>query len=97
MSSMIQYPTLDECLDAMAFSRAVFGAGTGSIAMDEVRCTGSECRLVNCRHTTRHDCSHSEDASVRCYDPSESIGKCPQFILIRQPHFVTERQVILQV
>ena len=95
MSSMIQYPTLDECLDAMAFSRAVFGAGTGSIVMDEVRCTGSEGRLVNCTHTTRHDCSHFEDASVRCYDPSESIGKCPKFILSRQPHFITERQVIL--
>ena len=69
-----QYPTLDD-LDAMAFGSARFGAGKGSIPMDEVRCTGSEGRLVNCRYTTQHDCSHSEDALVRCYCSGESIGK----------------------
>ena len=55
----------------------MFGAGTGSIVMDEVWCMGSEGRLVNCRHTTRHGCSHSEDSSVRCYGSGESMEKCP--------------------
>ena len=82
-------------LDAMMLSNVMFGAGTGSIVIDEVECMGSEGRLVNCRHTTRHDCIHFEDASVRCYGSIESIGKCPKFILSRPPHFATERQVIL--
>ena len=43
-----------------------FGAGSGSILMDDVQCSGTESRLVDCTHTSRHDCEHSEDASVRC-------------------------------
>ena len=38
--------------------------------MDNVACTGSESGLINCNfdnHTG--DCSHSEDAGVRCYFP----------------------------
>uniref|UniRef100_A0A1X7SFF9 SRCR domain-containing protein n=1 Tax=Amphimedon queenslandica TaxID=400682 RepID=A0A1X7SFF9_AMPQE len=50
----------------IAFSSAYFGQGTGSILMDEVRCTGSESSLTSCSHRTFHDCSHSEDAGVRC-------------------------------
>ena len=53
-------------LGAMALSRAYFGPGNGSILMDEVACTGTETRLTSCTHTTTHDCSHMEDASVRC-------------------------------
>jgi len=34
--------------------------------MDDVRCTGSESRLIDCRYDSNSDCSHFEDASVRC-------------------------------
>ena len=34
--------------------------------MDDVQCTGTESSLISCTHTTNHDCSHSEDAGVRC-------------------------------
>ena len=49
-----------------AFSSAYFGRGTGSIVMDDVRCTGNESTLTSCTHTTNHNCVHSEDAGVRC-------------------------------
>ena len=47
---------------------AAFGAGTGSIWLDNVECTGTEARLADCPANTvgSHNCSHSEDASVRC-------------------------------
>ena len=42
--------------------------GTGQIVLDELLCTGSESRLVDCPHRGlgSHNCDHSQDAGVRC-------------------------------
>ena len=55
--------------DALAFGNAHFGAGSGSIFLDNVRCTGSESSLLDCSHDTSVSCSsgHREDAGVRCH------------------------------
>lgn len=47
---------------------AYYGAGTGTIWLDEMGCSGNELSLFDCRHHTigSHDCSHSEDAGVVC-------------------------------
>lgn len=53
---------------AAPFLFAAFGQGTGFIHLDNVQCTGSESRLLDC--TSSRDASedfHSEDAGVRCY------------------------------
>ena len=50
---------------AIAFFGAHFGEGSGSIFLDEVSCTGSEERLVDCP-SDDHDCEHFEDAGVQC-------------------------------
>ena len=55
--------------DAVAFSTAHFGAGIGKIFLDDVGCTGSEHRLIDCsRASSSSLCyrGHSEDAGVRC-------------------------------
>lgn len=43
-----------------------FPGGSGSIHLDDVRCTGSESRLIDCSHrgTGVHNCVHSEDAAM---------------------------------
>ena len=53
---------------AVPFSEAAFGQGTGSIFLDEVTCSGTEIALLNCSNIglSVHDCSHLEDAGVRC-------------------------------
>jgi len=54
--------------DAVAFSRAHFGAGTGTIYLDSVGCTGTEANLIDCSRSSSVTCysGHSEDAGVRC-------------------------------
>ena len=44
-------------------------SGTGPINLDDVQCLGNEARLLDCSHrlpTGTHNCSHFEDAGVRC-------------------------------
>ena len=52
-----------------AIGSAGFGQGSGSIWLDSITCTGSELTLADCGHFgvgIFRQCSHSEDASVRC-------------------------------
>ncbi|XP_023933279.1 deleted in malignant brain tumors 1 protein-like isoform X2 [Lingula anatina] len=55
--------------NAVAFSNAEHGQGSGGIHMDNVNCDGSEASIEDCGHNgwRSHNCGHHEDASVRCY------------------------------
>ena len=64
--------------DAMAFSSAHFGQGSGAIVLDNVACTGLEEKLVDCpydRHTA--DCYHYEDAGIRCTQTDRMLAHTP--------------------
>lgn len=45
-----------------------FGEGVGPIHLDNLRCTGNETSLGQCRHNGvgDHNCEHDEDAAVSC-------------------------------
>ncbi len=45
-----------------------FGQGSGPIHLDNLRCVGTESRLIDCPHNGVgiEDCSHFEDAGVTC-------------------------------
>lgn len=47
---------------------AAFGQGVGPIVLDNLFCTGTEARLVDCFHNgiNVHNCAHTEDAGVGC-------------------------------
>ena len=51
-----------------AYSNAFFGAGTGSIFLDDVQCTSSASQLLDCPSSPilTHNCQHSDDAGVGC-------------------------------
>lgn len=53
---------------AQSLSSAFYGEGNGTILLDEVQCSGSEARLIDCPSLPieSHNCSHAEDASVIC-------------------------------
>ncbi|XP_058523702.1 lysyl oxidase homolog 3 isoform X4 [Ochotona princeps] len=51
------------------------GQGMGAIHLSEVRCSGHESSLWKCPHRniTAEDCSHSQDAAVRCNLPYTGV------------------------
>ena len=54
-------------------------AGTGTIFLDNVECTGNENALYNCPNQGigNHNCVHSEDVGVTC-----TVRKCNFFVFI---------------
>ena len=43
--------------------------GSGQIVLKNLHCTGTESRLIDCRHDglgNNHTCSHSDDAGIKC-------------------------------
>ncbi|KAM6222039.1 lysyl oxidase homolog 3 isoform 3-T3 [Rhynchocyon petersi] len=58
-----------------ALSGARMGQGMGAVHLSEVRCSGLEASLWMCPHKniTAEDCSHSQDAAVRCNLPSTGV------------------------
>ena len=65
---MISSQSIYYFTDAVAYSRAFYGQGTGSIWLDNVQCTGTESRLFDCPANAvgSHNCGHSEDAGASC-------------------------------
>ena len=63
MKYFVSYST-----DVVAFSSAHFGAGVGSIHLNNIDCSGSEMNLTDCSHSSIVYCTngHSVDAGVRC-------------------------------
>ena len=55
-------------IDGIAYSNAHFGAGSGPIFLDDVRCTSTSSQLLECpsRPILSHNCLHSADAGVGC-------------------------------
>ena len=51
---------------AVAISSSIFGQGSGPIHLDDVACSGTERRLIDCLYTHIDNCVHSKDAGVRC-------------------------------
>lgn len=71
-------------LGATALSRATFGPGTGQIWLDNVACAGTESRLIECtaNNIGTHNCVHSEDAGVRCTEPTSELAIKLHFLTV---------------
>ena len=60
--------------DALAYNLAFHGSGDElPIVLDDVFCEGTENNLLECPHTTSHNCIHVEDAGVKCYEPEGTL------------------------
>ena len=62
-----QYCTPMSLSDSTYDCCAQFGQGNGPIHIDDLACSGSEYRIINCRYDNdTSDCHHGEDWSVYC-------------------------------
>ena len=62
-----------------SYSSAYFGQGSGPTWLDNIHCTGNESTLASCGHLGLNistNCSHTEDAGVRCYDGIQGKNVC---------------------
>ena len=81
------------CIDAITRTLDAIPDGTGQIWLDNVRCVGTETRLIDCPANPlgNHNCAHSEDAGVWC---REAVTTCPQgAIRLQQGATSTEGRV----
>ncbi|XP_071503572.1 scavenger receptor cysteine-rich domain-containing protein DMBT1-like [Diadema antillarum] len=55
---------------------AEYGEGSGLILLDNVECNGTESNLADCQHNGYEiqDCSHYEDAGVKCIPTVRLVG-----------------------
>ena len=62
---------------ALYLQNVVDGANGQTIWLDNVRCRGTESRLIDCPRNAlgRHNCVHSEDAGVNCQEGTQPFGK----------------------
>ena len=69
-----------------------FHVGTGQIWLDNVRCTGTETRLIDCPAGAlgTNACGHSSDAGVRC---SAAMVTCTQGAIRLQGGTATQGRV----
>ena len=56
------------------FAERLFESGSGIFLMDEVVCTGSEDRLIDCRYATQHNCHFYEAVGISC---STGVNQAP--------------------
>ena len=77
----------------LAFTKSLFGGGTGRSWMMDVRCSGTEQMLSKCAHAGweySNICDHTEDAGVRCLvDAGKSFNSYPAIMNTAQYHRAT--------
>ena len=84
------------CTDATARLNAYFGAGSGSILMNYVACSGSESRLIDCSYSTSTSgCSHNDDAGVQCQTSQFLFSKHLRDILSFKPTPIALKSISL--
>ena len=67
-------------------------AGTGTILMDNVHCSGSELRLIDCEHHDAPNCYHYEDVGVNCIIPGQNVN-----VSVRPGHNDTYSGIVASV
>ena len=61
-------PSIPQYIGGRPYSNAYFGTGSGPIFLDDVQCTSSSNKLLECtsRPILTHNCLHTDDAGVAC-------------------------------
>ena len=84
-------------LGAIARTNAYFGQGSVPILLDDLRCTNTESRLIDCPYTAIDNCVHSEDAGVTCTTSNELTNDTCLHTWVMQDFCVKKRSCISHI
>jgi hypothetical protein len=82
------------------FHGGMYGQGVGPINLDDVACSGSEASLLSCTYDSHTaDCTHAQDAGVRCHSCKSLCSQCTFSITSppAHPHPLTSMIARLQM
>ena len=75
-----------------------YGAGNGTILLDNVQCLGNETAISECPHGgwNYHDCGHNEDVSVSCGTSPVQYGNfnCSDINHFQLPVWILEHRIL---
>ena len=77
-------------------ANAGVGPGSGTIHIDNVRCTGRESSIFDCSHNGfgTHNCDHSQDTSVTCSGKQHLWYKTKATVAVKSICLVSIRPII---
>ena len=72
----LQYSLFERYSGGEPTKQSTFGEVPSKFSMDDVKCTGNEKSLLDCRYKTKDNCGAGEGAGVRCSTSIPSRSSC---------------------
>ena len=78
-----------------ATKQSFFGFAEGEYILDNVECDGSEDDVLECEHSTTHNCEKNEAAGVICSSKTSIVLEHHHFNVSKDHKIQTKSQIVI--